>query len=44
MSFNDVATVTVGKMIIEFTFGSMNKSEAVNIMKKADISKKGGQL
>ena len=32
------------KMIIEFTFGSMNKSEAVNIMKKADISKKGGQL
>ena len=32
------------KMITEFTFWYMTKSETVNRMKNADLSEKGGQL
>ena len=43
-SFNDVATVTIRENDYWIHFWFMTKSEAMDRMKKADLSKKSGQI
>lgn len=43
-SFNDVATVTVRENDYQIQFWFMTKSEAVDRIKKPDLSVKRGQL